>query len=209
MTVGIIRVLTTNDRSVLEEHARLLRAAYGLECITRCIPDQPHGIYDDVTEEQAVPKIVALGQALHREGCTSLILSCAGDPGIQALRKAVPIPVVGAGSATARAAAILGLPFAVLGITDSPPRPFTEILGATVPYGRPAAVNRTTDLMTPAGREAALESARALYEQGARVIAFSCTGYSTIGLAEDIRKKLGGAVVDAVLAAGMVTAALA
>lgn len=64
MTLGIIRVLTTSDRSLLEEHARLLQRDYGVQTLTRCIPDQSTGIFDDASEALAVPKIVQLGQEL-------------------------------------------------------------------------------------------------------------------------------------------------
>ena len=208
MTLGIIRVLTTQDDALLQEHGRLIREAYGLESISRCIPDQFSGIYDDASEAIAIPKIVALGREMHEAGCDALLLSCAADPGLTALRAAVPIPVVGAGSATARVAKLLGLPTAVLGIGSAAPQPFRTMLGEDVRYVQPRGVQKTTDLMTAAGREATLEAARELYATGTRVIAFSCTGLSTIGMAQRIGKHLGGVAIDAVSAAGMFAVAL-
>lgn len=203
MTLGIIRVLTTTDRNLLEEHARLLKQQYGLESLTRCIPDQPTGIFDEASEARAVPKIVRLGQELVDAGCRALFLSCAADPGLRELRAAVSVPVISAGSASARVAASLGLPVAVIGIGDHAPRPFRALLGEDVPYARPAGVRCTNDLLRPDGRERALDCARQLVDEGARVIAFSCTGFSTIGLAPVLRQTLGCVAVDAVSAAGM------
>lgn len=203
MSLGIIRVLTTQDQAVLYEHGRILEREYGLQSVTRCIEDQPDGIYDAPSEAMAVPKILRLGRELERQGCRALFLSCAADPGLAALREAVAVPVVSAGSAAARIAKYLDLPAAVMGIGRAAPAPFRQLLGDDVPYARPAGVAKTTDLLTPAGREAAMACAWALHEAGARVIVFSCTGLTTIGLAPRIREQIGCAAVDAVSAAGM------
>jgi allantoin racemase len=206
MPLGIIRVLTTSDQSVLLEHGRILEAEFGLKSVTRCIEDQPDGIYDQASETLAVPKIVRLGRRLQDEGCTALFLSCAADPGLAQLRAAVTVPVVSAGSAAARVAAYLNLPAAVIGIGDAAPAPFRRLLGEDVTYARPDGVTKTVDLLTPAGRAAALDCARRLHDGGAKVIVFSCTGLTTIGLAPRIRAEIGCAAVDAVTAAGMFAA---
>lgn len=203
MTLGIIRVLTTRDDTVLLEHARLLEREYGLRSVTRCIEDQPNGIYDAASEVLAVPKILRLGRELEQQGCQALFLSCAADPGLDALRAAVAIPVVSAGSAAGRVARYLGLPAAVMGIGVAAPAPLRRLLGEDVPYARPAGVSKTTDLLTPIGREAAMSCAWHLHASGAQVIVFSCTGLTTIGLAPRIREEIGCAAVDAVSAAGM------
>lgn len=202
-TLGIIRVLTTTDDRVLQEHGRILERHYGLKSWTRCIEDQPNGVFDAASEALAIPKIVRLGREMQEAGCDALFLSCAGDPGLDELRKAVDVPVVSVGSATARLAAQLALPVAVLGISAEPPAPFLAHLGADVPYGRPKDMARTTDLLKPEGLQNALDCAEGLYADGARVIAFACTGFSTIGLAPQLRQKLGCVVIDAVDAAGM------
>lgn len=203
MTLGIIRVLTTQDRSLLEEHGRLLQQEYGLPSISRCIPDQYHGIFDRDSETVAVPKIIALGQSYQQQGCRAIFLSCAADPGLEQLRQSVAIPVIAAGSACARIAANIGLPVAVIGIGSQAPAPFRRLLGEDVAYARPAGVTQTTDLLTPEGKESAFACAQQLYRDGAKVIAFSCTGLSTIALAPRIRKEIGCVAIDAVSAAGM------
>lgn len=207
-TLGIIRVLTTSDQAVLLEHGRILEARYGLATLTRCIPDQPNGIFDDASEALAVPKIVQLGRELVDAGCGALFLSCAADPGLAVLRAAVPVPVISAGSAAARIAAHLALPAAVIGIGARAPAPFRAILGEHVPYGQPEGVRQTTDLLKPSGLESAIACTQRLMDGGARVIAFSCTGFSTIGLAPQFRQRLGCVAIDAVDAAGMFAAEL-
>ncbi|WP_034945889.1 aspartate/glutamate racemase family protein [Erwinia oleae] len=207
--LGIIRVLTHSDPEFVNEHGRLIAAAWGIASVSRCIDDQPRGIFDAQSEAVAVPKIVALGRALKVEGCRALFLSCAADPGLRELRQAVAIPVVSAGSASASLAAVLKRPVAVMGIGADAPAPFRTLLGETVRYARPEGVLNTTDLLTPQGREASLACADALYREGAEVIAFSCTGFSTIALAETINQELGKIAIDAVGAAGLFISQLA
>ena len=201
--LGIIRVLTHQDQNFVEEHGRLIHRQYGLDSISRCIPDQPKGIFDDASEAIAVPKIIVLGQQFQAEGCDAIFLSCAADPGLEALRKTVTIPVISAGSASASIAAMLQRPVAVMGIGAEAPRPFKALLGESVIYARPEGVLNTTDLLSPRGRQSALACADELYRQGIEVIAFSCTGFSTIGLADAINQQLGQIAVDAVRAAGL------
>ena len=201
--LGIIRVLTHQDQNFVEEHGRLIHQQYGLDSISRCIPDQPKGIFDDASEAIAVPKIIALGQQFQAEGCDAIFLSCAADPGLEALRKTVTIPVISAGSASASIAAMLQRPVAVMGIGAEAPRPFKAQLGESVIYARPEGVLNTTDLLSSQGRQSALACADELYRQGIEVIAFSCTGFSTIGLADAINQQLGQIAVDAVRAAGL------
>lgn len=207
--LGIIRVLTHDDRHFVEEHGRLIATEYGIASLSRCIADQRSGIFDAASEALAVPKIVALGQTLAAEGCSALFLSCAADPGLAQLRAAVSVPVISAGSASASVAAMLKRPVAVMGIGAQPPAPFRALLGEDVRYARPEGVFNTTDLLTPEGRAQALACADQLYQQGAEVIAFSCTGFSTIALADAIRSQLGKIAVDAVSAAGLFISQLA
>jgi len=202
--IGLIRVLTTTNEEVLVQHGNMITSLYGVPVISRCIPDQPLGIFSDETEERAIPKIVALGQALEAEGCKLLIISCAADPAIRQLRDNVAIPVIGAGSSAAHMALSIGKKVGVMGITDDVPIVMKQLLGdLLVASIRPEGVTNTTDLMTTAGRDKAIEAARSLMEQGTEVIVFACTGFSTIGLADVLRKELNVLVIDAVEAEGL------
>ncbi|MEX3978281.1 hypothetical protein AB4Y45_04750 [Paraburkholderia sp. EG287A] len=68
MTLGIIRVLTTQNEAVLLEHGRLIKAQYGIDSFSRCIPGQPTGIFDAATEALAASKIVELGRQMEADG---------------------------------------------------------------------------------------------------------------------------------------------
>jgi allantoin racemase len=60
--IGLIRVVSLEDRKIAELHGRLIERHYPmLQVISRCIKNQPKGIYDDETEALAIPKIIELG----------------------------------------------------------------------------------------------------------------------------------------------------
>lgn len=202
--IGLIRVLTIEDPEVLNRHGVLLEERYGFRVVSRSIPDQPHGIYDDETERVATPKIVELARRFEEEGAEAVFISCAADPALEESRRAVKIPVVGAGSAGAATALALGGRIGILSITDEVPRAMARVLGdRVVALERPEGVTNTTHLMQPGGVERSLASARKLVERGADTLLFACTGFVTIGMAPIIRKELGIPAVDPVLAGGL------
>ncbi|SFV09573.1 aspartate/glutamate racemase family protein [Alicyclobacillus macrosporangiidus] len=202
--IGVIRVVTFEDQRLLEEHGNIIAAKYGLDVISVCIPNQPYGIYNDETEREAVPKIIDLATRLEKDGAEAVVVSCAADPAVPELRGRLRIPVIGAGSAAALVARGLGLPAGVLGITTNAPQVVKDTLGDLfVGYAKPQNVTNTKDLLTFRGQQQAVETTRSLLEQGAKAIVFACTGYSTIGLADVLRRELGCVVVDGVEAEGL------
>ena len=45
-TVGVIRVLTSDDPEFVGMHGRFIEEHYpGIRCVSKCIPDQPEGIH--------------------------------------------------------------------------------------------------------------------------------------------------------------------
>lgn len=205
--VGLIRVLTTNDEDILHSHGRLLENRFpGLNVETKCIPDQPRGIYDEETCAVAVPKILKLGREMEQEQVRAIIVSCADDPGVADLRKMVRIPIIGAGSSAACLALSFGARIGTLGITEGTPRAMKDILGDhLVAETRPEGVKTTVDLMTEEGKRNAFLAIDSLRKSGADVIALACTGYSTIGIVRDLEHAAGIPVIDAVEAAGLFT----
>ncbi|MGI6129229.1 MAG: aspartate/glutamate racemase family protein [bacterium] len=203
--IGLIRVLTTDDPLVLGLHGRLIMDLFPeLKVITRCISDQPQGVFNYKTEEQAWPKVVALAQEMAEEDVSAIIVSCAADPGVQQAREILDIPIIGAGSAAAHVALALGASVAALGITDNVPKAMSDVLGsALLSSAKPVGIETTVDLMKASGKKAVLEEAEKLKGKGAKVLVLACTGMSTIGVAQDIRRELDMEVVDPVIASGL------
>lgn len=208
--VGLIRVLTTDDKKLLNLHGEKIMAAFPeLLVFSDCIPEQPEGVHDDATEAIATPKVIRLARQMAKDGAAAVIVSCAGDPGVVEASRELDIPVVGAGRAVASIARSLELPVGVLGLTTAVPPAIKDILGKTfiadiVPNG----VLSTLDLMTPQGMTATVEAGEALKDKGAKVILLACTGMSTIGAAEKLESALGIPVIDPVRSEGAVTWAL-
>ncbi|MCJ7506068.1 AroM family protein [Candidatus Bathyarchaeota archaeon] len=205
--VGIIRVLTTRDEDLLNAHGRLIESHFPqLETVSRCIQDQPEGIHDEHTKQIAVPKVVRLGREMEAEGVKALIISCADDPGLDELRKNVKIPVIGAGSAAASLALSLGRRIGVLTLTEGTPEPVKKILGNSFLADiKTEGVMTTLDLLDEKRKTQLISSARELKAKGADVILLSCTGYATIGIAQELKQSLGIPIVDPVLASAMAT----
>ncbi len=203
-TVGVIRVLTTEDPEFLAAHGRILERDFGLATVNRCIPDQPKGIYDDESERIAVPKIIQIARGLAGEGVDAIVVSCAADPAVSELRSELKIPVIGAGSSVAAVALSLADRVGVLNLTETAPGPVRAILGDHFAgEDAPEGVRNSPELLTDWGQRAALEAARRLSELGAGALVLACTGYATIGMADTLRKRLGMVAVDPVRAAGL------
>ncbi len=204
--IGLIRVVSYRGESRASLHGRLLERLYPeLEVVTRCIPDQPKGIYDAETEALAVPKIISLGERMCREDrIEALIVSCAADPGVEGLRERVRLPVIGAGSSVACLALAFSDRVATMGITEGTPARMKALLGpCLVAEARPTGVTNTFELNTGAGKASAFAALRGLVAKGARVVALACTGFATLGVADEMTKQAGIPVLDPVVAAGL------
>lgn len=202
--IGLIRVLTTDDQTLLQSHGRMLMEyfpAFSIE--SRCILDQSEGIHDDETMALARPKILALAEEYRQKD--AIIVSCAGDPAVEELKKVMPIPVIGAGTAVSLLASGMGDRVGVLGITGEPPKPYLEKLGDRIlDLGVPEGVGSTLDLMTEAGQRACIRKGQELKAAGAELIALACTGFSTVGFAKVLERELQIPVLDPVVCEGVI-----
>jgi allantoin racemase len=208
--LGIIRVITLQEERSIHLHGELIERRYGLPVMSRCIQDQPQGVYDDLTEAESVPKIIELARELEASGCTAIGISCAADPALLEARAAVRIPVLGAGSCAAHMALAFSSRVGVLTILTEVPPFIRSILGdAYLGMDRPNGVTTTLDLNTPAGRAGALAGAARLVERGAEAIVLACTGFATIGLAAELEEKLGIRALDPILSMGAAAASAA
>lgn len=128
--VGVIRVLTTEDETVLNRHGKLLERYYPMFQVTsRCIPEQFEGVHDEETECQSIPKVVALAEEMYREGFDAVIVSCAGDPGVEEARKLLPSQWWEQGRVWPHLSLFFGERPAVLGILDAAPKAYRRLFG--------------------------------------------------------------------------------
>lgn len=208
--LGIIRVITLQESTGLRLHGDLIEQRYGLPVMSRSIPDQPRGVFNDETEAESIPKIIALARELEQQGCTAIGISCAADPALAEAREAVAVPVLGAGSCAAHMAMAYSSRVGVLTILEEVPPLIRGILGeAYIGMDRPDGVTTTLDLGTPEGRAGALAGATRLVERGAEALVLACTGFATIGLAAELEERLGIRAFDPILCLGAAASATA
>jgi Asp/Glu/hydantoin racemase len=201
--MGLVRVLSTDDPGVLGAHEEMIRLAYpGFAVRTACIPGQPQGVHDRVSEAAAAPKVARLAGEMVRDGAGVVLISCCADPGLELCRSTVGVPVIGAGSAAAAIALLSGEQVGVLGLTAEVPEAIARVLGRALHRSlAPHGVKTTLDLMKPEAAAACVSAARELEASGAGVILVACTGMSTVGVTARLRQELALPVVDPVLAA--------
>lgn len=198
--LGIIRVLTTKDNEILQEHGHKMYESYNVNSVTHCIPDQPNGIYDEETERKAIPKIIELAQYMHKQyELDSITISCAADPALDETREVLDIPILGAGVSGAHAAAMVGSKVGIIGITEEPPSRMKEELGARYfLHSFSPKLRKTTDLFSEGAKEELLHVVNEMTQSGADVILFACTGFSTIRLKDYLVKYTNVPIVDLV-----------
>jgi|SRR5699024_5029327 len=207
--LGIIRVLTTEDLTVLNEHGKQMEAFLGIKNETECISDQWNGIYDEKSEEQALPKIVSLAEnMINKNRYTALTISCAADPALEALQKDKKVPIIGAGSSGANIAKSLGNKVGVLGITSEAPTSIQNILGNDLIYKNNKDIRKTTDLFQDDAKNKLYETTYQLINENVDVILFACTGFSTIKLKDFLKKYTKKPIVDLIEAQSLIYKAI-
>jgi allantoin racemase len=117
-----------------EERRRYLQDAASpgvrVECLTDyeasvTRPDTIESLYD---EARLAPWTVEMCVEAERRGYDAVVTGCAGDPGVEAAREQVRIPVIGPGEAAFHTAAMLGNAFAVLSPLESTVRPTWSLI---------------------------------------------------------------------------------
>lgn len=208
LSVGLIRVVTSDNLDFLESHGRYIREMMpAWEVLSRCIPDQPDGVFDDESEARAIPKVVALARRLEAEGVQAVIVSCAADPGVEEARHSLRIPVIGAGSAAACAAMAISERIGVLNLIEHTPEVIRRLLDdRLVAEEKPESVRTTLDLSSDSAREAEKAAIHRLVARGANCILLACTGYTTLRFAREIRREMSIPVIDPVEASAAAVA---
>jgi len=178
--IGLIRVLTTNDRELLNLHGNIiLRNNFPFKVESNCIPDQYTGVHLEETYLKAVPKVLDLAVEMEKKGKDGIIISCAGDPGVEEAKRVLQIPVVGAGAAVASIALSYSAKVGVLNLTKSTPEGMKQVLGRHLIAEKTVDAKNTLELMTPKGIENIIQSSLKLKQLGVEIIALACTGMTT------------------------------
>ena len=183
----ITPIVTTGFR------AAALAAPDGCRVTNSQVKQGPASIESAVAEVLAAPGVVDSAIKAEEDGVPAVIIDCMLDPGLDAAREAVSIPVIGCCEAAMRAA---GTNFAIVTVLQRQERAFvnlarryemadrmTEIIGIGVPVLALESDRKTALAAT-------IEGSRRAMERGATSVIFGCTGM--LGFADEISSALDG-----------------
>lgn len=184
------------------------RAAPGVEVEVWSLADGPPSIESAWEAALVVPELTQAVRRAEGEGFDAVIVGCFSDPGLDALRELVEIPVVGPGSSAVHLAAQLGTRFSViapLGGGEGRVAARLRALGLADKFASVRGIGLSV-LDLARDREAVLERATevartAAREDGADVFVLGCMSMGFVGVADDVQKRLDLPVVNPVVAA--------
>ncbi|UCE39862.1 MAG: hydrogenase expression protein HupH [Candidatus Aminicenantes bacterium] len=166
----------------------------------------PSSIESAYEEYLSVPGSVERAIQAEKDGYEGIILGCFGDPGLDALREMVRIPVVGPGETAMHIASLLGRKFSIVTVLDSVVpslKKLARMVGLDKRLASVRAVNipvlelrQNVEATTSRMRE---ESQKAIDEDSADVIAIGCMSMAFMGVSETMQKSLGIPVVNPAL----------
>lgn len=155
----------------------------------------PASVESAFDEALALPDTLRCIVEAQRDGCDGVVINCFGDPGLQAGREVVDIPVVGPCQAAMHLATILGHRFGVLSVLENVRlllNHLAETYGLAARYGSFRSVDipvleleSDPERLAQALSEQAL---RAVRDDGVDVVILGCTGM--FGCAAAIRANL-------------------
>lgn len=196
---------TPEGRAEVQRRGDLLReyAGAGTETGIVDVEQGPASIESMYEEYLSIPAGVERALELERDGWDAIILGCYGDPGLDAYRELVSVPVIGPGEATALMAASLGHRFSIITITDSVIAPterqirsvgIGEKLASVRVVGIPVLElhhdrNRTIEAVIEQGR-------RAMDEDRADTLILGCMSMAFLEIAEAVAPELGIPVLN-------------
>jgi len=163
----------------------------------------PASIESHYDEMLAVPDILRVAVEAEQEGVDALIIDCMGDPGLDATRELLDIPVFGPAQVSMHTACMLGRRFTVVTVLE---RLHSLIHELAVKYGVESHMARPRSVGIPVlelekDPEALIqafirESIAAVKEDESDVIVFGCTGF--YGITERIEQGLEDAGITGV-----------
>lgn len=167
------------------------------------IEEGPISIESAYEEYLSIPGTVERVVQAEKDGYDGVILGCYGDPGIDAIREMVKIPVVGPGETSMVMAAMLGHKFSIITVMGSVV-PSLEKLAKVVSVDRKLASVRSINIPVldlrkdvKATKRRIMEEARqAVEEDRADVIILGCMSLAFMGITDEIQDQLRIPVVN-------------
>ena len=201
-TIGAQEV--TRRRKVLQE-----QAAAGTQVAVEPTARGPASIESAHDAGLVVPELIRLAPPAQKRGFDAIIIGCYSDPGLDALRELLTIPVIGPGAASLHLAAQLGTRISVLTPTG---RGFGRVAARLRGLGVASLLASVRGIglsvmdlaaQKPGALDKAAEAARVAVEQdGADVLVLGCMSMAFLpGICAVLGKRVGVPVVNPVSAA--------
>ena len=154
----------------------------GTEMSLATLDKGPPSIESRYDEALAVPDVIAKVALAEQEGMDAAIIDCMGDPGLEAAREKVSMPVIGPAETSMHVAGMLAHRFSVVTVLDALIPAFDHHALRTGLTSRMASV-RTVGIPVLALSDHARvlqalveQSLRAVMEDGAHLVILGCTG---------------------------------
>ena len=192
-------------KSEMERRLGLLRTYAGrdTEIGIDDVPSGPASIESMYEEYLSIPETVRRAIELEHDGWDAIVLGCFGDPGLDAFRELISIPIVGPGEATALVASSLGHRFTIVTVTNS-------VIAATerqirnVGVGEKLASVRAVEIpvlelhedRTKAIDATIREGSIAIEKDRADTLIVGCMSMGFLGIAEEVSHQLGVPVLN-------------
>lgn len=168
------------------------------------VPEGPASIESSYEELMAVPATLEGVREAEKKGVDAVIIGCFGDPGLEAARELVTIPVVGPGETSLLLAAGLGHRFSVITILDNVVAA-QELQAYKAGVSGKLASVRSADIPVlslmndkQATLKRVVEVGRdAVTHDRADVLVLGCMTMSFLGIAEQVSSELGVPVINA------------
>jgi len=163
----------------------------------------PNSIESSYEEYLSIPETVLRVVDAQKKGYQGAILGCFGDPGIDAIREMVQIPVVGPGEASMLIAAMLGHKFSIVTILDNV-IPSMEMHAKIIGIDSKLASIRSVNIpvlelakdLESAKKKIIEESRNAKEHDGADTIILGCMSMAFLGVSNELQKTLGIPVIN-------------
>jgi allantoin racemase len=194
MRIRIVSPVVTGQLSqrTLDELSSAARPDVELSAVA--LDKGPASIESAYESALAVPDTVAKIVQAEKDGVDAVICNCMDDPGVEAAREMVSIPVVGPAATSMHIAAMLGHRFSLMSNFDAD-TPAFENHAAKAGLARQLASVRAVNIpvlelddRTRTVGALIEQSLRAVRQDGAHVIVFGCTAMT--GLAEEVKNGL-------------------
>jgi len=170
-------------------------ARKGIQVQVVSLEEGPASIECEYDVVAAEPGILRAVKDAEKNGADACMISCFGDPGIDAAREIARIPVIGAGETSMYLAAMLGQRFSIVTVL---PEVKPRMWNRAHIYGLASKVASIRDIQMPVlqldkdwqriKQRLFEESKTAIETDGAQVITLGCTGM--VGMAASLQRDL-------------------